>query len=224
MNNELDFLTQFFNAESQGLAVPQFILHLLTTTFLALSLGWIYVRFGTSLSNRRALAKTLVLVSLTTMIIISIVKSSLALSLGLVGALSIVRFRTAIKEPEELAYFFMSIAIGLGIGAGQIWATLIGTTVLFLVAFMMNRSQNKDIAQNLIIQFSSPKTGEELNKVIAILEKSATQLELRRLDEASETSEVAFAIGFKNFNALTTAKDELQKAYPEVKFSFLEMV
>ena len=53
------------------------------------------------------------------MIIITIVKSSLALSLGLVGALSIVRFRTAIKDPEELSFLFISIAIGLGMGANQ---------------------------------------------------------------------------------------------------------
>jgi len=48
---------------------------------------------------------------MTTMLVISIVKSSLALSLGLVGALSIVRFRSAIKEPEELVYIFLSMAI-----------------------------------------------------------------------------------------------------------------
>lgn len=224
MNNELDFLTNLFNAETQGISILQFLLHLLITSLLAMVLGWIYVRFGTSLSNRRALAKTLVLVSLTTMIIITIVKSSLALSLGLVGALSIVRFRTAIKEPEELAYFFISIAVGLGIGAGQIWATLIGATALFLIAFLMNRSKNQDIAQNLILHFESPKTGEELGNVVKILEQNATQLELRRLDESDSNSEVSFAIGFKNFQALTTAKDELKKAYPEVKFSFLEMV
>ena len=58
------------------------------------------------------------------MVMITIVKSSLALSLGLVGALSIVRFRTAIKEPEELSYAFLSIAIGLGLGADQRLTTL----------------------------------------------------------------------------------------------------
>ena len=48
-----------------------------------------------------------------------IVKNSIALSLGLVGALSIVRFRAAIKEPEELTYLFLVIATGLGTGSGQ---------------------------------------------------------------------------------------------------------
>ena len=73
------------------------------------------------------------MVGITTFIIISIVKSSLALSLGLVGALSIIRFRTAIKEPEELGYFFMAISIGLGLGANQLYPTIIGFVVLVMV-------------------------------------------------------------------------------------------
>ncbi|RMG87101.1 MAG: DUF4956 domain-containing protein [Bacteroidetes bacterium] len=224
MDNQLDFLNQFFNAESQGLAVLPFIFQLLATTFIALVLGWVYIRFGTSLSNRRALAKTLVLVSLTTMMIITIVKSSLALSLGLVGALSIVRFRTAIKEPEELAYFFMSIAIGLGIGAGQIWVTLIGAALLFLVIFMMNRTRQKDLSQNLIIRFDQPQKSTDLDRVVQVLEKNCTQLELRRLEEYDDRAELAFAVGFKDFRALSNAKDELQKTCPGTRFSFLEMV
>ena len=56
---------------------------------------------------------------MTTMLIITIIQQSLALSLGLVGALSIVRFRAAIKEPEELSYLFLCIAMGLGFGANQ---------------------------------------------------------------------------------------------------------
>ena len=68
---------------------------------------------------RRDLGLVLPVICLTTLVVISVVKSSLALSLGLVGALSIVRFRTPIKEPEELAYIFLAIAIGLALGADQ---------------------------------------------------------------------------------------------------------
>ena len=72
---------------------------------------------------------------ITTTIVITIVKSSLALSLGLVGALSIVRFRAAIKEPEELVYLFLIISTGLGCGAGQIKITFIG--ILFSLATIL---------------------------------------------------------------------------------------
>lgn len=59
------------------------------------------------------------------MLVITVVKSSLALSLGLVGALSIIRFRSAIKEPEELTYLFLAISLGLGFGANQTVITII---------------------------------------------------------------------------------------------------
>ena len=72
------------------------------------------------------------MLSLITFLVILIVKSSLALSLGLVGALSIVRFRTPIKEPEELIYLFLAIALGLGYGAGQIIPTTSIAIIIFL--------------------------------------------------------------------------------------------
>ena len=68
------------------------------------------------MSNREEFAQVFPFILLTTVLIISVVKSSLALSLGLVGALSIVRFRTPIKEPEELAYLFVAIAMSSVVG------------------------------------------------------------------------------------------------------------
>jgi protein-S-isoprenylcysteine O-methyltransferase Ste14 len=108
---------EFLTMSRTQIPVIWFIVNLLLTGVLAVIVSQIYVRYGTSLSNRRLFARNFMLISMTTMLIITIVKSSLALSLGLVGALSIVRFRAAIKEPEELAYLFICIAIGLGFGA-----------------------------------------------------------------------------------------------------------
>ena len=103
------------------------------TAVLAHILGLLYKQYGNSLSNRGSFGKNFVMLAVTIMLIITIVKSSLALSLGLVGALSIVRFRTAIKEPEELTFLFLNIAIGLGFGADQKLATIIG--FIFIAQF-----------------------------------------------------------------------------------------
>ena len=89
----------------------------------------IYNRYSHSLSNKDYFSKNFVILGVTTCLVITIVKSSLALSLGLVGALSIVRFRAAIKEPEELVYLFLVIATGLGIGANQVKITILGVLV-----------------------------------------------------------------------------------------------
>ena len=223
MDNELDFLKTLFSGTDQPVDVFPFLVQLIMTVILSLLIGYFYIKYGNSLSNRKALSRVLVLVSLTTMIIITIVKGSLALSLGLVGALSIVRFRTAIKEPEELAYFFMVIAIGLGIGAGQILVTVIGTLFLSVVIVLINRQKTTEVLQNLIIRFRQQKEND-IEKAIELLKKHATELELRRLDEDEQISEVSFAVRFSSPNQLITAKKELQAAFPGISFSFLEII
>ena len=103
-----------------------FTINLLIALFLAYTIKIFYENFAKSLSNRKIFSNILIYLALTTTVIITIVKSSLALSLGLVGALSIVRFRTPIKEPEELTYIFLSIGIGLATGADQYSVAIIG--------------------------------------------------------------------------------------------------
>src|SRR5688572_7884505 len=80
---------------------------------LAFYIRFIYRRFGGAVSNADSTSRIFPLLTLITILVISVVKSSMALSLGLVGALSIVRFRAAIKDPEELVYLFMCIGTGL---------------------------------------------------------------------------------------------------------------
>ena len=84
---------------------------------LAIYVRELYTRYGSTISNRENFANVFPMLTLITVVIIFVVKSSLTLSLGLVGALSIVRFRTAIKSAEELAYLFLCIAIGLALDA-----------------------------------------------------------------------------------------------------------
>src|SRR3990172_4233774 len=84
---------------------------------LAIYIRELYKRCSISMSNRENLANIFPVLTVITVVMIFVVKSSLALSLGLVGALSIVRFRTAIKTPEELVYLFFCIGVGLAFGA-----------------------------------------------------------------------------------------------------------
>ena len=112
--------TDLFQEDALGdLRLAPLLLNLALVLFLGQVLSWHYQRFAAVLSNKRKNARLFVLLAATTMLVISVVKSSLALSLGLVGALSIIRFRTPVKEPEELLYLFLSVAVGIGLGADQ---------------------------------------------------------------------------------------------------------
>jgi len=96
----------FFLNQNVQIDLLNFVLSLLCAAVLSFIIHLFYVRFSTTLSNRMEFSKNFVVLGVATCIVIMIVKSSLALSLGLVGALSIVRFRAAIKEPEELVIYF----------------------------------------------------------------------------------------------------------------------
>ncbi len=222
MNKELEFLQELFTTEGESINILVFIVKILVTTVLSLVIGFFYVRYGNALSNRSALAKTFVLIGLNTMLIISIVKSSLALSLGLVGALSIVRFRTAIKEPEELAYFFIVIAIGLGVGAGQFIVAILGTISLCVIIFLLSLGKTNMITQNFTIQLKQA-TKEDVENILHILQSHATQLSLHRLDDSQQATELSFSVSFQSIHKLLDVKENLQSQYPGISFSFLEL-
>lgn len=154
------------------------------------------------------------LMALTTMLIISIVKSSLALSLGLVGALSIVRFRAAIKDPEELAYIFLAIALGLGFGADLAYMTTV-FFVLILVFILLQSVlrgrlgavfTDKD-SVHLEIVFVKK---QELQPVLDILDAQTKRIKLVRLDEG-DTQVMRFLVKPKSDLALDVMSSELRE-------------
>lgn len=223
--DKIETFEQYLATESAQFSSWTYIINIILTALLAYLLGLLYNRFGHSLSNRRSFGKNFVMLAVTTMIIITIVKSSLALSLGLVGALSIVRFRAAIKEPEELTYLFLNIAIGLGFGAGQRMATIIG--FLFIALYLIGknilykRSNNEN--QNLIITISTSNPHkDQLNGLIEILKKYCLKVDLKRFDESNSDLETSFIVEFDSFDQINTAKNQLQKKYENLTISLID--
>ena len=103
---------------------------------LALYVRVLYARTSRS-ASADSISRVFPLLTMVTIAVISVVKSSLSLSLGLVGALSIVRFRAAIRDPEELVYLFLCIGIGLSLGAAQPWLAivLVAAATVFVLVF-----------------------------------------------------------------------------------------
>lgn len=218
------FLNQIANQFSIGdTSITEFLINLFLTIILAYILGIVYSKYGSSLSNRKKLKQTFVLMAITVMIVITIVKSSLALSLGLVGALSIVRFRTAIKEPEELVYFFIAIAIGLGMGANQRLLTLIGGAIIVIYIVIQNMNATKqEVLQNLIVTVSNTSSAELNEKeILKALKEYCSRVDLRRLDEVNNTTELSLNVEFKSLDSILEAKEALKKL-GDIQFSFIE--
>ena len=116
------------------------------------------------LSNKK-ISSILPILTVVTFLIITVIKSSIALSLGLVGALSIVRFRTPIKEPEELLFLFLSIALGIGYGSNQIYLTSL--IFIFILIFLWFYSgQKKNFDYNISIQWNEEKSNHTFLDII----------------------------------------------------------
>lgn len=209
--------------QSVGVPLGGFVVNLLLAAILALALRAVYIRYGNALSNRRAFAWNFVLIAMTTMLVISVVKSSLALSLGLVGALSIVRFRTAIKDPEELSYLFLAIAIGLGLGADQRAITLVAFVVIVVIIWLRKFSSRSEASQNLYLTVSSHNPAKvELDAVVQVLKTHCAAVSLRRFDDSREMLEAAFMVEFEDFPKLTATRTELHRLDESVKITFLD--
>ncbi|MCD6355126.1 MAG: DUF4956 domain-containing protein, partial [Prolixibacteraceae bacterium] len=190
---------------------------------LSFILEFTYSRCAKSLSGRKAFAANFFLIAFTTMLIITIVKSSLALSLGLVGALSIVRFRSAIKEPEELAYLFFTIAIGLGLGANQRIITIVGALVLLLIIWAKHFSSKKTRQQNLYLTVSGEGKGKPaLQNIDSLIQKNFKASKLVRYDETGDGIETAFWVEVKTSDNLQQFKEELMGKHPGIRISFVD--
>lgn len=112
---------------------------------------------------------SLVGLSLVTTLVIMAVTSNVVLSLGMVGALSIVRFRTAIKEPMEIVFLFWALAIGIVIGAGMIPLAVIGSVIIGIILVMFANKKIHNTPYILIVNCNNEKAEQN---VMNIIEKS----------------------------------------------------
>lgn len=221
--NKLQTFEQFLTTSSVQVPVVDLLINLFLAAVLAFILSRVYVKYGRVLSNRKAFAGNFILLTMTTMLIIMIVKSSLALSLGLVGALSIVRFRTAIKEPEELAYMFLCIAVGLGLGADQRLVILVAFTVICVIIALRAGYCKSEENQNLYLTVTSHNPQKlTLEQIRKTLREYCRAVDIKRFDETKEILEASFLVEFDDFEQLQMAKCELQKLNEHVKITFLD--
>lgn len=223
MNEEQGF-KEFLTSQSVDIPVINFVINIVAAGLLAYILGLIYVKYGRSLSNRKSFANNFLLLTVATMLIITIVKSSLALSLGLVGALSIVRFRSAIKEPEELTYLFIAIAIGLGFGADQRLITVIGFVVISILIWIKHYGiKGNSENQNLYLTvYAGGGEKIELKALVNTLRKHCSMVNIKRFDESNDNLEASFLVELQDFDQLDEAKSSLMALNSDMKVSFLD--
>lgn len=157
-------------------------------------------------------------------LIISIIKSSIALSLGLVGALSIVRFRTPIKEPEELLYLFVAIAVGLGLGAGQITATVLGFCVVCMSIFPFYFFNEKIETKNTYVDISMGPVESEsvVGDIREILNRVGFGFDLKRISSSKESLEILLEVQNFDLSKFPSLESDIKKISSDAKIVVTE--
>jgi hypothetical protein len=218
-----DLIDEFFASQASNVELTTFVINLVLAAVTSFILGRVYIHWGSSLSNRRKFASNFMLMTVTTTFIILVVRSSVALSLGLVGALSIVRFRTAVKEPEELAYLFFAIGLGIGLGDNQRLITLLALAAGILIiglARLFRRSQS-DLNLHLTIASRNPHK-VELEQIMDVLRAHCSKLRLLRFDENADVLEASFVVEFRRVSNLSKTKAAIRALSDSAEITFLD--
>lgn len=142
----------------------------LTLILVALLLGlfifFVYTKTFRGVMYSSSFGVTLIVMSLITSLIIYSVAINFLLSLGMVGALSIVRFRTVVKEPLDLSYLFWAIATGILVGAGFLTVAVIGSVTIGIILFVFVQGSPKDMPYIVVISCAKESAENDVNSLL----------------------------------------------------------
>ena len=159
------FKSSFLESVTEFSAVDTLI-GMVFALVLGLFIFVIYKKTFSGIMYSTGFAMSLVGLSLVTTLVIMAVTSNVVLSLGMVGALSIVRFRAAIKEPMEIVFLFWSLAVGIVIGAGMIPLAVIGSGIIGVILMIFSGKKLSNTPYILIVSCADEKTEESAMNLI----------------------------------------------------------
>ena len=191
-------IENFFLNSNVDINLTNFVIAIIISAILAYVVKISYVKVSRSLNDKEHFSEIFVPLAVITTLVITVVKFSLSLSLGLVGALSIVRFRAAIKEPEELVYLFFVIGIGLANGANQFMIAIISTFIIILILYIRKIYNDKKDSNSLtesstnILQLQIDDKKVDSEKIIERIKKNLNYLNLKSFSSDLETRQFNF--------------------------------
>jgi uncharacterized membrane protein YhiD involved in acid resistance len=163
-----DLLQEFLNPSNayQSLNVERVLLSLIVTFGVTLFIFFMYRKTFRGVLYTRNFNVGLVLTGLVVTLVVLPISSNIALSLGMVGALSIVRFRTAIKDPADIVFTFWAIAVGIISGAGLYMIAIVGSPVIGIFMFVLSRANFRSSDPYLLVVNYSSEAEEAVQKAI----------------------------------------------------------
>ncbi len=170
-------LANYLTVESGAITLEDILINFLVAVILSVV---IYVSYRISHSDAVYSVRfnvSLAMLTLVTTLVMNVIGNNIALSLGMVGALSIVRFRTAIKDPRDTAYIFWGIAIGICCGVSEYMIAVIGSSVIFIFLLIFGTVKNND--RYLLVIRGKRKEADAIEKVVNSVYKGKAKMKVK---------------------------------------------
>lgn len=160
------FKNSFLNGFTDGIDVKTILVGLVVTTIIAIYIFLIYRLVTRKTFYSQTFNLSLIAMAIITAAIILTIQSNIVLSLGMVGALSIIRFRTAIKDPLDLVFLYWSISIGIICGAGLSVIAVILTLVMTVVVLVMQKYPIKKLSMVLVVNSNKTESDKAILETV----------------------------------------------------------
>ncbi len=188
------FKSSFLNNISE-FSILDTVIGMAFALVLGLFIFVVYKKTFTGIMYSAGFALTLPGLSLVTTLVIMAVTSNVVLSLGMVGALSIVRFRAAIKEPMEIVYLFWSLAVGIVIGAGMIPLAVIGSVIIGIILLVFASRKTHDKPYIIVLKCIDEKAEQD---AIVLLKKEVEKYIVKSKTVSKDGIEMTAELRMKN--------------------------
>jgi len=175
----IDYLT---NYGQQSISITFLVISILVGAIISSGVVWVYRYTHKGMTYDRSFLVTLLLIGPVISLIITVIGNNIALSIGLVGSLSIIRFRTVIKDSRDLIFLLWGIAVGLGSGTENWLATVAASVVLAIIVLVVHYIRyGQDIKRDFVLVLSGPDKELE-GHAKKLLDKEGFKFRLRSMD------------------------------------------
>jgi hypothetical protein len=146
-----------FKESADSLALESILLGLLAAFVLAQAVAWVYIWTHRGISHSSSLTQSLVVLAVIVALVMLVIGSNLARAFGLFGALALIRFRTPVKDSRDTVYLFLSVAIGIATGTGNVLAAALGAVVCCLILIFLSVSRfGHHVAHHGVLRMTLP--------------------------------------------------------------------
>ena len=170
-------------AQSGNLTTKEIVLHILVSALIGMAIFLSYMLSHSGTIYSMKFNVSLVMLTVLTATVMTVIGNNVALSLGMVGALSIVRFRTAIKDSRDTAYIFWTVIVGICCGVGDYIVASIGSAVVFVIMLVLGRIRNDE--RILLIIRGLRSSESEIESVVFTYFNRGAVLRVKNTTEAN---------------------------------------